>query len=356
MKFEILIPTYNRPNYLKRILEYYDSFNNKFKIIVADSSIDKYKKMNGRLISSFDNLKIEYLDEYSPSLNAHHKLADMVQHVKEKYCIFCADDDFVIPSGIEESIKFLEKNLDFICAHGNYLNYKYNQKYKTFYWKKIYPYESLKSNDPRERLKKHLKNYYQVLYATHRTKQRKLIYDEVLNSNVDPMQFGEIQPDQLSIIIGKMKRIDKLYMMREAYSRVGGYWPSSEHWPSLIEYIEKNLYEKEYEKFKECLSTYLSKEADISLKEATDIVHNNWQKYLDSVYSKHRALLIVRDIGKLFESLNLQKLYNFIFKKIDKIHREVTIRSWNTKKPPPEYIDDFIKVKECVIRHSKIVK
>ena len=346
MKFTILIPTYNRPNYLKRILEYYNNFGKQIKIIVGDSSAIKHKKVNSKLISSFDNLSIEYLDKYSSTLNSYYKFADMVQHVKEEYCVFCADDDFVIPSGIEKSIKFLEEHRDYVCAHGNYLNYKYDLKHNVFYWKQIYPYESLNSNNPTERLKKNLQNYYPVLYATYRTEEQKMIYTDVLNSDVDPMQLGEIQHDLLSIIIGRMKRIDTLYMMREAYSRVGGYWPMSKHWPSLIDYIEKNLYEEEYQKFKNCLAVYLSREACISLKEAIDIVHLNWQIYLNRLYHEDRALSIFRDIGKLSESLNLLKLYNLFFQKFVEVNRMFHIKSWNTNTP---YFDGFARVKECVI-------
>lgn len=346
MGFEILIPTYNRPSYLKRILSYYDSFDTGFKIIVADSSVDKYKIMNRDLITSVENLNIKYLDHYLPSLNPHHKLALAVQHVRAKYCVFCADDDFVIPNGIEESIKFLDENPDYICAHGRYMNYSLN--HNTFYWKDIYPDKSINIDDPIDRLYCHFQKYCQILYSTHRTLQRKVIYNEFLNTKVDPVQFGELLPNQLSIILGKMKKLDVLYMMREAYSRVGGYWPSPDHWPSLIEYIENAAYKQEYEKFKICLAIYLSREANISFNRAMSVVHHGWQEYLDKAFYENGALLMARSIGKLFESLNLLKLYNFIFQKFNKMHRVATIRSWNVGHPS----GDFNKVKECVINNE----
>ena len=47
-KVSIIIPTYNRPAYLRRILDYYDSFGEDFKIIVADSSSDENKIKKNR--------------------------------------------------------------------------------------------------------------------------------------------------------------------------------------------------------------------------------------------------------------------------------------------------------------------
>ena len=44
----IIIPTYNRSDYLRRILSYYNEY-------VADSSSDETKKMNKETISSLSN-------------------------------------------------------------------------------------------------------------------------------------------------------------------------------------------------------------------------------------------------------------------------------------------------------------
>ena len=42
----ILIPTYNRPGYLKRMLGYYNDFGVVYNIIVADGSSDEIKMVN----------------------------------------------------------------------------------------------------------------------------------------------------------------------------------------------------------------------------------------------------------------------------------------------------------------------
>ncbi|NQU02533.1 MAG: glycosyltransferase, partial [Syntrophaceae bacterium] len=65
----IIIPTYNRPQYLKRILSYYDEYGTAYNIIVADSSSDEIKKVNEETISSFSNLDIQYFNSYSADIN-----------------------------------------------------------------------------------------------------------------------------------------------------------------------------------------------------------------------------------------------------------------------------------------------
>ncbi len=122
-KCTIMIPTYNRPKYLKRILSYYNGFEENYNIIIADSSLNKNKEINKKYISAFSNLNILYLDHYSPKINAFHKFADMVNYADREYCVFCADDDFITPNGINQSVTFLEKNPDFSCAQGHYISF-----------------------------------------------------------------------------------------------------------------------------------------------------------------------------------------------------------------------------------------
>jgi glycosyltransferase domain-containing protein len=122
-----------RPECLRRILGYYDSFGEPYHIIVADSSQQDVKKINSSIVSSCVNVKITYLDYFSPNLNPHHKFGEAFAHVKDKYCVLCADDDFIVPCGVEEAVHFLENQPDFTCAHGDYIAFNYDKKNKTFY-------------------------------------------------------------------------------------------------------------------------------------------------------------------------------------------------------------------------------
>jgi len=115
-KITILILTYNRPNRLKRLIDYYSGYNIDYNIIIADSSSTENKVLNKETISSFPNLKILHLDVYSDKINPLHKLVDAIKYTKTKYCLFGADDDFITPNGINQSVDFLENNQDFTVA------------------------------------------------------------------------------------------------------------------------------------------------------------------------------------------------------------------------------------------------
>ena len=115
-KVTLIIPTYNRHNYLTRILDYYSNVN--LRILVADSSQNEYPFKNTYQIDYF------HYPNYMPS----KKLADIIQKVKTPYVFMCADDDFIIPRAIEKCIKFLDKNSDYSSAQGIYFSFIYGKK------------------------------------------------------------------------------------------------------------------------------------------------------------------------------------------------------------------------------------
>lgn len=254
----IIIPTFNRPSYLKRILSYYRDSETAYNIIVADSSSDENKELNKKTISSVSNLAIKYLDNYSIEINTHHKMADAINYAGEKYCVFCADDDFITPNGINQSVDFLEQNSDFTVAHGSYISFHLktdDREKQQFCWKPADSDESITLAEAESRLIFHFSNYNPTIFAVHRTELLKMVYNEALKSKVDPLFFGELLPSMLTLVYGKMKRLDVLYAARDCGSIRNGYWPS------LRDAIKAGIYDEEYAKFRDCLAMHLSQQS-----------------------------------------------------------------------------------------------
>jgi len=344
LNYNIFIPTFKRPEYLRRILSYYDSYNQPFKIIVADSSPDDIKKINQKIISSFSHIQIKNLDHYPSNLNPHHKFVDMVKYADQSYCVICADDDFIIPLGIEKSIEFLEKHLDFTCAHGKYISFKYDIEKKEFYWQMIYPYKSIDSDYAKERFFSHLTDYYQTLYAVHRTDFMQMIYQELLISNVDPMQFGELLPDMLSLIYGKMKGLDVLYSARQAESRIG-------YWPTLFEYKEMGRYDKEYIKFKNCLAVHLNKNSKLNEENAKVLVNNAMEQYLKKIRKKDSVEKISNLMKKIHLPSKVDESFRNLYRKLASAH---DYNPWVKVNPPVEYLDDFNRIRNHILSYKII--
>jgi glycosyltransferase domain-containing protein len=341
-KYTIFIPTYNRPVYLKRLLTYFNSYGKGFNIIIADSSPDEIKRINAAEIKEFRAMNIRHLDAYPTTLNPYHKFADMVKYCTTEYAVFCADDDFVVPAGVAQSVHFLEENPDYTCAHGNYFEFKLHPKTKQVYWRPIYPYASITSSDPVARFQMHLETYYQTLYAVHHAQFLQMIFKEFSDSGVDPMQFGELLPDMLSLIYGKMKRIDVFYAARANESRVA-------YWPTIFEYMQQGVYESEYTKFKHCIAKHLVKNSHLDEQQAKDIIDASMQKYLATARREDSFM----QLGTLMKKIRLPRIIDHTMKNI---YRKITTpkeyEAWTTTEPKTE---DFHKIRTIVLNTGETI-
>ncbi len=361
-KCTIIITTFNRPRHLKRILSYYDKHGRDFNIIVADSSSNENKELNKKSISLFFNLNINHLDHYYSKLNPHYKIADaIINYAEGEYCVFCADDDFIIPNGINQSVTFLEKNSDFSVVQGKFIGFsiKNNDKKgrKQFYWMPMYTIESIIFTDPKDRMYEHLSNYtLPTIYAVHRTKLLKMTYKELLDSRVDPMQFGELLPSILDLIYGKKKSLDVLYAGRQLNSRVG-------YWPSLLEYMKAGKYDKEYIKFKNCLVKHLIKNSQMNSDEAKELIDKAMSAYLKKSCSKSFKGILIGKMSNLLNALdlpesidkNIRMLYRKMFTPRYVLNRSKEIDDFkNTiESSDSKYFDDFERIRKHVLLHAK---
>jgi len=339
---DLFIPTYNRPLFLKRIVDYYLEYGRFLNIYVVDSSSTKIKEINKEYIRSLNNKKIRYIDKYSSEKTQAHKIFGMMtRYAKSKYFVMCADDDFIIPNGIKKAVEFLENNPEYIAAHGTYISF-YLHKLTEFWWKFIYPYKSITDNKAEQRLIKHLKNYYQVLYAVRRTKDVQKAYKEFLKSGAEPFIFGELLPDMLTLVYGKMKRLPILYAMRQAFSSAGG------KWPTLKDYIDNGKYEKEYLCFKTTIAKNISQHSDISNHIAEKLIDDAMPIYLKNYYPEHyviKAQLFIDKFPNLIKD-NIRLLYTrYIFSKDQKdIIGKVD-------SPRSNFFMDFERVKKQVLEY-----
>jgi glycosyltransferase domain-containing protein len=280
----IIIPTYNRPNYLKRLLEYYSKFGgdkSSFNIIVADCSSDESKKKNKETIDSFPDLKILHLSAYAETIKIYHQVADSLNRVQSRYCLICADDDFITPNGIKQSIEFLENNPDFIATHGLYINFRFQddrRKETRFRWRSIhFSTFSIESKDAKSRLEYHSANLVSTFFAVYRTEYLKMIYEELLRSKVaagNPI-FGEWFITILTLTYGKLKSLDILYCARDANT------PRANPVQLLHTMIKDGTYDEEYARFRDYLATHISRQSQLDIEESMELVDKTMSVYLE---------------------------------------------------------------------------
>ena len=353
--FSLVIPTYNREKYLRRILSYFAKHNYECKIVIADSSFEEKKILNQRVVDSFSQLQIKYLS-FHPDVSPFQKFADAISSVTTKYCVMCADDDFITPNSMKKCIDFLERNPEFTAVGGYYYDFlalKQSNRKKTFFWRKylfssenIENYMTITSPEPKDRLSIHFTNYFPTIYYIHQTDFLQMIYKEILQNTSD-VRFGEILLDMLTIIHGKIQTLDILYGARESIVT-----SSTSTYSRLSHFINNGTYDEKFQKFRECLVNHLIEKQEISVQDAEKIINDGMESYIQNrlaVNNKDsvnciRQLIRTLLIKLRYFRINISQYRKFSFKK------QIDLEKWNIEDPPKKYLDDFNDIKETVLK------
>jgi abequosyltransferase len=138
----ICIPSYNRPNELKRLLESIDCEENQIEIIICEDNaplreVVKSVVLNFKAQSKFD---IKYF-ENTENLGHGGNFKECISKATGNFIMFMGDDDMFIPNELEGFIKFVKNNLQFgyflrcsrqIIGPGKYEYFKYYSEKKVF--------------------------------------------------------------------------------------------------------------------------------------------------------------------------------------------------------------------------------
>lgn len=275
-RYTIIIPEHNRPDHLKRLLDYFLSFD--LKIIVVDSS----------------NIKFKYLDEYKykinyeffPKLDLASKLYKIKDLIDTPYVVMCANDDFLVPNSIDTIINFLEDNSSYNSGQGIYLDFTYN-KYEIVYstrYKNTIDID-LKSQNSSQRVLDLQSNYFQYYYAVFRTNVFIRSISSVIVNDSSLIRNLCLLESYISIyaaIDGKHRIFPIFYSVRENIENSAGSFTDN-----LFDITRKNKYRDEYSSYLKLLSEYLSLKESISYKKAYNIINESVNIYLKKSFPNY---------------------------------------------------------------------
>src|SRR3989344_2242723 len=348
-KIDLVIPTHNRINLLKRILDFYQSYGNDFNFIIADSSNSNNKEFNKKLVRTYSNLNILYIDKFPEKLEQHYKFAEMVKYLKSEFCVFCPDDDFIIPNAIRECVTFLEKNPDYSAAHGTYISFEVQRQSSgdnKFRWRLLFSPHSISSSNPTNRLSSHLIDFILTLWAVRRTETVKLCYKEFSKAKIDPYLLpilGELLPDALTAIFGKVKSLNTLYGARQYLSQIRGYFPS------LIDAKKAGKFDKSYSSFKNSLVNNLNKKNNFPGEKINKTIDKIMEDYIKYSYQEHLVnnIYLLLKNAPPFISRGLKLLHaDYLFSKSKKSPIGLI------DKPSSKYFSDFNNIQKIVLKYS----
>lgn len=281
----IIIPTMNRSDFLIRLLKYYADTGYKHWILIGDSSNEEHIKKTKNAIKALkDKLKIIYQE--CPDLNDAECAQQLIKMISTQYAVFVADDDFLIPNGLEQSIAFLEEHRDYIAAHGTaiLLNLQSSGPHGQIKNLSNYKLPSIEEDTASQRILNHLNDYSVTLFCVHRTEYWKTMYEEV--DTIRDKSFGsELLPCCLSVIQGKVKQLDCLYLVRQKHDR-------RYLLPNMDDWINSPNWEPSYKVFRDRLAEELVRQDGITLNEAKSIVEQGFRSYLDKFHGNYARIKV----------------------------------------------------------------
>jgi len=311
------------------LLKFYDKYEYNFQFLIVDSSSDV---LDDELIPYLERDNLSH-KKYEPSIFFSDKIADGCQYITTPFAVLCADDDFLIPSGILESRNFLLTNEDYASAHGLYFNHfsAEDAQKKGFSIGPLYQDGSSSEQDSAEkRLNAYLSGAtgYYPMYAVHHTDLFQQIWSET-KIYVSDWGLSELFPCALSFIYGKMKVLPVFYSSRE---------------PNTYTWYDENRLSEMYAKEKvklaaEGLGKYLCVVDSVDSEKSNAIATRALNLFVDILDKKteNQRNRLVSAWTQLRKNIGLRTRLRKLF--LNGCHPSIY----------PQYLDDYSKLMQSVI-------
>ena len=275
----LLIPTMNRSDFLIRLLRYYSGLGFAGNMCIGDSSNPEHVERAKRFIETLQgSLNIDY-KEY-PHLNGPECVEELLNFVSTPYAVWVADDDFLVPSALERCVRFLDNHQDYSAAHGVavVITARSSGAHGPVVSAGHYKQPVAEGGSASQRLLDHLGSYSSTLFSVHRVESFREMYRDI--SSIKDWAFaGEILQCCLSVIQGKIKELDCLYMVRQVHSQ-------RYLFPDVYDWVTGPHWLPSYEVCRDRVAEELVRQDGISMEAARDVVKQAFWSYLSRALTK----------------------------------------------------------------------
>ncbi len=315
----IVIPTKNRPIWLKRIFIYYSKLRFKGVLLIADSSDEELFNKIKKIALDYKDLNIK-LSNY-PNLNCETAIYAASKEIKTNYSVFLADDDILLMDGLVSAVDFLKKNKNIVGAVGN--SYMFgtinNKPFGSINSALNYNLRSYDDISSLERIKEYFFDIKALCFAVVNTEIFKESYK--ITMNLDEIYQTYILGENLQAICylskGKIIKLDNEYLIRQHHKENNYHKINKKNWLNvnklnialkfIKDYAKSQNNIEDYDKIENLLKKYFDKLIiNLSVKDKTSL-YEKLKKNIPIMMIKHIKYLF-------FDSKNVKK-----FKKTDKV-------------------------------------
>ena len=121
--FTIVMPIKDRPDFLKRSLDFLISQGFSGQVVIADGSSEDMGLENKQIVDNQKEIKIIYVytADVSRNMDFWIEMHQALEGIEYKYSLLCPDDDFFFLDEIDYCLDFLENNEDYVSARGRFV-------------------------------------------------------------------------------------------------------------------------------------------------------------------------------------------------------------------------------------------
>lgn len=283
----IVIPTHERPAYLRRCLVYYANF--ACRIVVCDSS------------------EIGYQEEIPQNVNYYHlpgrrfaeKVSFMLSLVEEDLIALVPDDDFLFEGALISGADILRKGSALRACVGDVLAYPDKPPFQVIS-RCAGNAANADSSNAELNICTYLSKYHQILWSLFRRDTLMLCFESIQEAKFENENFFELFIATICAGQGGIHYLDDYWILREVTQH--------EHWGGRHVSITKEsviLMEADVGKFRQMIDRLLFVGAgDLALsaylsKEKKDSGYSSFGSYVKDVISRGVEKLKVRSFGRV---------------------------------------------------------
>lgn len=211
----ILTPTYNRSQFLHRMLRFLRATQFPFRAIIVDSSDPQEQQRNEWLFQQFsEELSLEYVCASSSLIR---KCTPILKELSSPYVAFLADDDFLFWRKLVDFVQYLERNPSCATVQGRVINATDMSSDGSGYIAcRSMQMRDILAGSPIDRLVEYVERPFSTFYGVHRTDLLARAF-RVTDESTDydaSRGFPEAMLLLLAPLYGKIKTIDEVHYLQ----------------------------------------------------------------------------------------------------------------------------------------------
>lgn len=277
----ILIPTKNRPRFIARQLAYYASLRSPHPVYVGDSSDPEHLDATRAVVARFgDRLAVVHLT--LPGATDYEAIAELARHANEPYVAFAGDDDFLVPNALDRCAEFLGAHPEYASAHGQAVIAAVESQVERCRVLGTGPYaqRAVEHETARDRLSAYLSNYWGVCFSVQRLDAFRMGAN--FAAALSDKTFRELVASCLTIIRGKAKNLDVLYLIRQVHS-------ARYLLPDPYDWVVGSAWQASCERFRHCLVQEIASQDGVDESTACAAVKTIFWAYLGRILQFEHA-------------------------------------------------------------------